>query len=502
MRIRKLLVGAAAGRAAIHETNGFDCYQKPASDLFTMNILQVNTADIGGGAEKIGWDLFKAYHGLGHNSWLAVGQKKSAESNVLQIPNVVSRSCWYRLWQNVHAKLCGLNLKLRGFGIWRLSRFAATVADPSKSANEFMGWENFNYPGTIQLLKLTGKKPDILHCHNLHGNYFDLRMLPWLSRQLPIILTLHDAWLLSGHCAHSFECERWRTGCGHCPDLSIYPAVHRDATAYNWSRKCKIYANSRLRVATPSQWLMEKVTRSMLMPRIVEHRVIPNGVDLSVFKPVDKTVVRAELGIPVDSKVLLFTANGIRENVWKDYQLLRKVIALVAASSRAKILFLALGEQAPSEYFCHLELRFIPYQKDAVSVARYYQAADVYIHAAKVDTFPNVVIEALACGTPVVATAVGGIPEQIKPLQHSVSSVPVVKRMFNATEATGILVAPGDANCMAESVDRLLRDDQLRLQLGQNAVKDARARFSLNIQAKAYLDWYNEILQEACLHAA
>ena len=110
---------------------------------------------------------------------------------------------------------------------------------------------------------------------------------------MPTVLTLHDAWLLSGHCAHSFDCERWKTGCGECPDLTIEPAIRRDATADNWVRKRDIYARSRLYVATPSPWLMGRVEQSMLAPAVEQARVIPNGVDLSVFRPADKRSIRA-----------------------------------------------------------------------------------------------------------------------------------------------------------------------------------------------------------------
>jgi glycosyltransferase involved in cell wall biosynthesis len=125
--------------------------------------------------------------------------------------------------------------------------------------------------------------------------------------------------------------------------------------------------------------------------------------------------VRAALGIPQDSQVLLFTGNGIRRNMWKDYQTMRNAIAL-AVNHQENLLFIALGEDAPAERIGQLEVRFVPYQQDTEIVARYYQAGDIYLHAARADTFPNTVLEALACGTPVVATAVGGIPEQVKGL--------------------------------------------------------------------------------------
>jgi hypothetical protein len=113
---------------------------------------------------------------------------------------------------------------------------------------------------------------DIVHCYNLHGGYFDLRILPALSRRQPVILDLRDAWLLSGHCAHSLGCDRWRSGCGDCPDLGLYPSLPRDGTAFNWRRKQQIFSNSDVFVVTPSQWMLQKVRESMLAPNVRDAR--------------------------------------------------------------------------------------------------------------------------------------------------------------------------------------------------------------------------------------
>ena len=288
---------------------------------------------------------------------------------------------------------------------------------------------------------ITPEFPDVLHCHNLHGSYFDLRALPRLSHKLPVLLTLHDTWLLSGHCAYSFDCERWKTGCGRCPDLTIYPAIKRDATAYNWQRKREIYAKSQLYIATPSRWLMAKFEQSMLAPAVLEARIIPNGVDLSVFHPADKQTSREILAIPQEAKVLLFTANGIQRNPFKDYETLQDAVGLVAERLQGqRVLFLALGEAAPVRRIGEAEVRFVAYESDPKAVARYYQAADVYVHAARAETWGLTVTEAMACGTPVVATAVGGIPEQIE------------------DGKTGFLVPAGDAVAMAARIEQVLKD--------------------------------------------
>ncbi|MEJ2627879.1 MAG: glycosyltransferase, partial [bacterium] len=121
-------------------------------------------------------------------------------------------------------------------------------------------------------------------------------------------------------------------------------------------------------------------------------------------------------------------------------------------------------------------IKFVPYQKDSAVVARYYQAADLYIHAAKADNFPNTILEALACGTPVVATSVGGIPEQIE------------------NGVTGFLVPPGNPEDMAAAIQQLLQDDTLHYQMSIRAAETARRRFDVKRMMEEYLEWYQKIL--------
>jgi glycosyltransferase involved in cell wall biosynthesis len=461
-----------------------------------LRILQVSTLDQAGGAERLAWNLFRAYRARGHASWLAVGYKGTDDPDVMVIPDRRYQGLWSRFCRGLHGRLKPFEDEWRG--VWRLKTWLDAWATPTKQILRCLGVEDFHYPETRRILSLPPQRPDIVHCHNLHGGYFDLRVLPWLSHEMPLILTLSDAWLLSGHCAHSFDCERWKAGCGRCPDLTIYPAVQRDMTAYNWRRKRNIFARSHLYVATPSKWLMSRVTQSMLAPTVVQARVIPNAVDLSVFRPADKPTIRAELGIPQDVKVLLFTANSVQRNIWKDYATMRAAVALVAERlGGQRVLFIALGEHAPAENLDEARIRFVPYQKDPEIVARYYQATDVYIHAARAEVWGLTITEALACGTPVVATAVGGIGEQVKGLGIPDWGLPdSALNRHGLDDATGILVSPGDAPGMALGVERLLRDEPLRLRMGQNAVRDAVKRFDLQRQADDFLSWYQEILKD------
>lgn len=449
-----------------------------------MNILTVSAHDSAGGAQKVALDLHQGYLHKGHQSWVGVGEKTSNDSSIYPLNQ---HHYFYRLVRREALRVPGgrreayLNLlgraNLRVFWNW------------------WQGYDNFELPQTARLIENAPLPPDIVHLHNLHANptneFFDLRQLAPLSHKVPTFLTLHDAWLLSGHCAHSFECERWKTGCGSCPDLTIYPKIRRDATAYNWQHKRDIYAKSRLYVATPSQWLMDKVQQSILQAGILQAKVIHNGIDLQIFKPsTKKETIRAKLELPKDAFILLFASNGIRANSFKDYQTLQKALYYLSSSMHQQsICLIGLGEDAPDQRIGQTTIRFIPYVNHPAQVAEYYQAADVYVHAARVDTFPTVILEALACGIPVIGTNIGGIPEQI----HNLHS-------HRPDQATGILTPLGDAQAIADAVILLMNHQELHDQLGKNAAQDARNRFGFERMLDSYLQWYESVLTEWKVH--
>lgn len=461
-----------------------------------LTILQVNSYDVGGGAEKVAAELRRLYAEMGHESYIAVGHKRRVGHDVFQIRH----GPWYNALRGVSDFLMHRCSHIRGAA--RLSSWAQFLAQPRGSVRARRGYDIPRYRDSAALLELPPRTPDVLHFHNLHGfaygarGYFDMRALPDLSRQLPVVLTMHDAWLLSGHCAHSFSCDRWKTGCGQCPDLTIYPSIPVDRTAENWLERRDIYRDSRLYVATPSRWLMEKVQQSILAPGIVQARVIPNGIDLNVFKPGDRAGARAALGIDGltnRTRILLFAANALRNNQFKDYATLRITLErLGERSSGSDLVLLALGDDGGEERIGGARLCFLPYENDPRKVARYYQAANIYVHPTKADTFPTTVIEALACGTPVVATAVGGIPEQVRSLLRPPG------RSVEPTDlnrATGLLTGSGDAVGLSDALELLLTNDDMQRRLGENAAEDARVRFDGRQQARAYVEWYRAILQ-------
>jgi len=470
--------------------------------LKPLSILQVATTETGGGAASVAGRLTRELRARDCVVWQAVGRKTSDDSNVFPIPDDdrdVYRITGYTALQ---AQLRHLAGRHPGAGWGSLGRSLRLATHPRALLDLWTGREDFEFPGTYRLLDRLPARPDVVHLHNLHGGYFDLRALPWLTRHVPTVLTLHDGWTLSGHCAHSFDCDRWKTGCGRCPDLTIDPAIRRDATGHNWRRKRAIYARSRLYVATPCRWLLERAEQSMLAFAIKEARVIPNGVDLSVFRPADKRSVRTALGIAPEADVLLVTT-GHRGGMWRDHRTLLAAARLIAAGvGRRDLRIIVLGGDAVDAAALRTagaNVLDVGYQTSPIAVARYFQAADVYLHAARADTFPTVILEALACATPVVATAVGGIPEQIR-------SAPIDAVRENALErvarATGILVPAGDARTFAEAVLALLSQSEARGLTAHNAANDARERFDASRQTESYLAWYRTIIDDWNLHAA
>jgi glycosyltransferase involved in cell wall biosynthesis len=456
-------------------------------------ILQVNTSDLGGGAEKYSYGLMTAFRSLGYNSWMAVGTKRRDDLNVAVIPNKEKRPAYKRAIWALHDRIdrSGLPSKPKGLITWLLRRWA----EPIVVFRNLLGFDYYEFPGTKYLSSLTPSEPRIVHFHNLHGGYFDLRLLPRISAKTACFLTLHDNWALTGYCPYTFGCERYTCGCGKCPELGVYRKLHFDGTGQSWQHKREIYEGSKLYIVTPSRWLMNMVDKSILNAAAVEKRVIPVGVDLSVYTPADKLQKRDELNLTQDANILVFASNGGRSSRYKDYATLRRAFEILCEkwNKPTPLIFVLLGEIGDTELVSKGELRFVPFQKEPSRVAGYYQAADLYVHAAHEDNFPAVIIEALACGTPAVATAVGGIPEQILGLRD-VGHGDLNRSPRSA--ATGALVPPHDPEAFASVLQFLLTDPDTLLEMSANAVADVKVRFDSKTQIKSYLSWYAEVLQQ------
>lgn len=245
--------------------------------------------------------------------------------------------------------------------------------------------------------------PDLVHLHWPHAGF--LRIESLLRLGLPIIWTIHDMWAFTGVCHYSDGCQRYQDGCGLCPLLGS--REREDISARTFFRKSKVYPRLDLSIVSPSQWLADMARGSLLL-REREIAVIPNGLDMRVFRPFNRHFARLRLGLPSDEKLLLIGADHALSDRRKGCIDLLRVIADSGSSIRG-VLF---GNDSPLPE--ELPVISVGRIDDDQTLAMLYSACDLYAFPSRQDNLPNTIIEAMACGLPVVAFAVGGIPEIIE----------------------------------------------------------------------------------------
>jgi glycosyltransferase involved in cell wall biosynthesis len=439
-----------------------------------VRVLLLSTYDRAGGAEKVAFDLCRSYRQQGHDARLFVRYKRTQEPFVREVDPYAQTMPWAPICRRLEA---GVRVRPSFRGQYRLVDTLRRLALPRRWLDRWRGVEDFNYPYSWRLADPDdGWQPDVIHAHNLHGDYFDPRALPRLSRRLPVVWTLHDTWAFTGHCGYFVDCERWRAGCGQCPDLGRPPAIQRDGTAANWQRKREIYTQSRLAVSTPSRWLMTCVEQSMLRP--AQMRVIPYGVDPDIYHPGDRSRARAILGLPQDAFVIVFSAfSGAGTNPYKDFYTVRAATQrLRSEDASGRWLLVCIGGRVRPQDDANI--RYTGYLSDPHDVARYYRSADLLLHSANAENSPLVILEAMACGAAVVATGVGGIPEQI------------------VSGETGFVAPRGDSEAMARHVLWLMRHPDECRRMGEAGAIQARESYGLKSQVESYLAWFSDLRAE------
>ena len=303
-----------------------------------LTICQISYRDHGAGAEQVALGLHKSYRAAGHDAWLVVGAKRDDEVGIIELDHDRLRNPWSRGWATVARRL----EPVHRLGTAR--RAAKLIARPRKYLRRALGHEDFHQPATATLLDRLPRRPDVIHAHTLHGDYFDLRALPALSRRVPVVVTLHDMWLMSGGCHHALDCDRWKTGCGECPNLHLTPWIKRDRTAANRTLKQAIYQDSKLYVAAPSKWLLDRIDDSILSVTVVEKRHIPNAVDLNTFTTGAREPDRTALGLEPEALTLLFAGRGLSRHPFKDYDTVRQAAGRAAETVDAEVVDVREGE--------------------------------------------------------------------------------------------------------------------------------------------------------------
>lgn len=404
-----------------------------------MKVLHINQSDISGGAAIAGYRLHQGLLAEGIDSRMLVGTMKTVSDRIASVP--------------------------------RKPRF-------ENQLNRFTRYSGLNYINLFSSFNIPNHKfyqdADILNFHNLHTGYFNYLAIPTLTKTKPAVFTLHDMWSFTGHCAYSYDCDRWEIGCGKCPYLETYPAIYRDSTSLEWKLKNWVYSKSNLTIITLSNWLTEQSKTSMLNRFPIYH--IPNGIDTNAYQPLDRQLCKAVLDIPSNKRVLLFGADSLKDQR-KGGNLLLKTLQQLPQFLKSETVLLTFGngsETITSELGMRtINLGYINSDR-LKSIA--YAAADLFVFPTRADNLPLVLQESMACGTPMVSFDIGGVPDLVR---HMV---------------TGYLAKPEDAKDFCKGIVMLLEDEQLRQTMSANCRTIALAEYSLELQAKRYIEIYKKIL--------
>ncbi|MCL1854931.1 MAG: glycosyltransferase [Clostridia bacterium] len=350
--------------------------------------------------------------------------------------------------------------------------------------------------GTQKLVrKLSAYQPDIVHLHNLHGYYLHLPTLfRWLEKTgVPVVWTLHDCWAYTGHCAYytmapgdasraegrthrratTRGCDRYKRGCGHCPQKRAYPrSIGLDQSARNWREKRSLENKlRRLWLAVPSHWLAEEVRKSFLRDYPVY--VLPNGIDMTVFRPCEdldflRDVAKKHRLDEQDGRHMLLSVASVwdaRKGLEDFYELSRLLgdeycILLVGLTSRQR-------DQLPKN------IVGVGRTENLRELCALYTAADLYISLSHEETMGMTLLEAMACGTQVLCYDATALPESV-------------------TDQVGAVAPVGNIAVVAETVKRLC-----------DAPKDAAAcrrhaeTYDKDKRYLAYVRLYEELLRAA-----
>lgn len=251
--------------------------------------------------------------------------------------------------------------------------------------------------------------PDVIHLHNIHGYYINVELLFDFLKEYgkPVVWTLHDCWAITGRCAYfsMAGCEKWRTGCHHCQQKNVYPEnVLFDNSKRNWERKKKLFSGVKnMTLVTPSKWLAEIMGQSFMGEYPV--KVIPNGIDLHVFKPHESSF-RKEYGLE-DKKIILGVAS-----IWdrrKGYDDFLKLAGLLDDGHRIAM----VGVSEKQKQSLPANVIGITRTNNIRELAEIYSSADVLVNPTYEDNYPTVNLEAQACGTPVITYKTGGSVESV-----------------------------------------------------------------------------------------
>lgn len=309
--------------------------------------------------------------------------------------------------------------------------------------------------------------PDIIHLHNLHGSYVNLKLLfDYIKKSnIHVVWTLHDCWSFTGQCPHFTiaKCDKWKTECHHCTEIGGCLKGNVDNTRLMYRLKKKWFTGiEKMILVTPSEWLADLVKESYLQEYDV--RVINNGIDLSLFRPTENDF-RQKHQIE-DKKIVLGVAFGWEMRKGLD------VFCELAKTLGEQYQIVLVGTDVAVDQKLTDNMISIHRTNNQQELAQIYSIADVFVNPTREDTFPTVNIESLACGTPVVTFATGGSPEILD-------------------DTCGVVVPCGDVDALEAAIRYVCEERPF----SQEACLARAKHYDKNDKFREYVDIYEDVMK-------
>lgn len=302
---------------------------------------------------------------------------------------------------------------------------------------------SFSFFSTKRLIKqLNNFSPDLIFIGSLLGYYINEKYLfKYINSQnLLSLYCMMDEYSYMGKCCYPFECEKFKANCGNCKEKKAYPpSWFFDTSRKKQKMKTLLYGNRKNIIFIGPKWVCERAKESSILKNSIVHTV-DEAIDLNnIFYPKDISTLRKELKIPEDNKIILNVCPVSDQRKGAEYYF--NAIELV---ENQHISFIQVGCDDKKHKYPDKLLK-IGYIKNQDRLSEFYSLADVLVCSSLCDTMPNVCLEALACGTPIIGFNISGIP-------------------YVASEKYGTFIEPRNTRMLAEIMDKFPKKSESRKQ--------------------------------------
>lgn len=360
-----------------------------------MKVVHLNTSDVGGAGIAA------------KNLHLALLEKNIASTFVSKFQLGDSFKA-HEILKNEEQKWFALRLydKIKNSALSRLKLNESIESYYLKGHSS--DHEHFSFPWSdLEPETLSSiAEADIIHLHWVSDGFIDPRKIFKLQNK-KFVWTLHDMNPFTGGCHHNDGCEKFKDNCNYCFQLSGTRNEYLSYSILKYKNEAlRDIANDQLKVITPSSWLVNQSKSSAILKRF-DHQVIRNMHDFDGAE-VNTNGLKQKYKIDENETVFIFVAHHF-DNPRKGLKVLLEAIREL---KNQNIKVIAIGEKNDSMFRYDKIIQF-GYVKDKSVLKELYTLADAFILPSIAENFPNTIVESLLCGTPVIASNVGGIPEQI-----------------------------------------------------------------------------------------